>query len=215
MAWSDAKAAIKALLEAVSITSPSSISMKNVFDDPPPRLGPADTPACILFPPGVDVERQPGGWRRKQYNYRVRLYVHDADYDRASAITENFVEKVIDKFDDTSSVRKRPKLRRARSDGVCRGDVHRGRLHFRCSDGRSKDVWVRGENMAHRMKYIGENPATDWLPLVPASDHEVETKKLADELVASGLYEIDRRRGSQAAAANKSDSESDSEDAGA
>ena len=105
MAWSDAKAAIKALLASVSISSPSSISMNNVFDDPPPRLGAQDTPACILFPPGVDVERLPGGWRQKRDNYRVRLYIHDPDYATASSIVENMVEAVHDKFDNTSSVR--------------------------------------------------------------------------------------------------------------
>ena len=57
--------------------------------------------------------------------------------------------------------------------------------------------------MAYQMKYLGKDPLTDWFPLVPASDHEVDTKELADELAASGLYEIKRRSGSQSAANKK------------
>ncbi len=44
--------------------------------------------------------------------------------------------------------------------------------------------------MAHRLKYIGVNPTTDWLPGIPASDHTVSTKAEADMLVGSGLYEL-------------------------
>ncbi len=43
--------------------------------------------------------------------------------------------------------------------------------------------------MDHFLKYIGTNPATDWLPGIPASDHAVASKRAADELVSSGLYE--------------------------
>ncbi len=46
--------------------------------------------------------------------------------------------------------------------------------------------------MAHRLKYIGVNPETDWLPGIPASDHTVSTKAEADTLVGSGLYKLAR-----------------------
>ncbi len=105
MAWSDAKAAIAALLAGVSITEPTALDMKTVYTDAPGRIPPADTPAVVMFPPSVEVVRDPGGWREKHYGYRVRLYVHDARYARAAAIVESFVEEVIDAFDDTSSVR--------------------------------------------------------------------------------------------------------------
>lgn len=41
--------------------------------------------------------------------------------------------------------------------------------------------------MGIRLRYIAPNG--EWLPGVPASDHEVEDVSLADDLIASGLYE--------------------------
>ena len=49
--------------------------------------------------------------------------------------------------------------------------------------------------MGYRLKYIGVNPGTDWLPGIPAADHTVNTKAEADVLVGSGLYE--RARGGE------------------
>ncbi len=59
--------------------------------------------------------------------------------------------------------------------------------------------------MAHRLKYIGVNPETDWLPGIPASDHTVSTKAEADTLVASGLYKLagGRKRTTKSATAAK------------
>jgi len=44
-----------------------------------------------------------------------------------------------------------------------------------------------------KLKYIGK-PEQGFIPGVPASDHEVETEKEAKELVASGLYQIDKSK---------------------
>ena len=52
--------------------------------------------------------------------------------------------------------------------------------------------------MAIKLKYIGDKIAGregDFLPGVPASDHEVETEKEAKERVASGLYKIEKATG--------------------
>ena len=48
--------------------------------------------------------------------------------------------------------------------------------------------------MAYRLKYLGTDPANQWLPDVPASDHTVQTKVQRDELVASGLYAEDKAK---------------------
>lgn len=41
-----------------------------------------------------------------------------------------------------------------------------------------------------KVKYIGSG---SFLPGIPASDHEVETEQQAKELVASGLYKIEKK----------------------
>lgn len=43
--------------------------------------------------------------------------------------------------------------------------------------------------MAIKVKYIGKG---EWLPGIPASDHEVETEAEAKELVKSGLYKVEK-----------------------
>ncbi len=40
-----------------------------------------------------------------------------------------------------------------------------------------------------KLRYIGSDPATDWLPGVPAGDHAVGTEAEAAQLTESGLYE--------------------------
>ena len=42
----------------------------------------------------------------------------------------------------------------------------------------------------YKLRYIGANPRTDWLPGIPASDHTVATRVEAKARVATGLYEL-------------------------
>ena len=42
---------------------------------------------------------------------------------------------------------------------------------------------------AYGVKYLGTDEKNEWLPGVPASDHDVETKAEQRALVKSGLYE--------------------------
>ncbi len=105
MAWTDAKAAIKTKLEAISITSPITQTIERVMDNPEGQLDPSDTPVFILFPPSGTTEHVPGGWRRVQYTYRTRLMVHDAEVSRASELVEAYIDAVLRAWDDTSDLR--------------------------------------------------------------------------------------------------------------
>ena len=71
--------------------------------------------------------------------------------------------------------------------------------------------------MAIRLNYVGENPRSQWIAGVPASDHEVEDAGWAAELVASGLYAYDGEEPADSAIAGgpaemKQDEPSPSED---
>ena len=97
MAWSDALARVKTVLEAVEITSPVEKKIKRVYDFPPSTV--QDTPAFVLFPPACTVERLPGLHREKVYTLRMRLLVHDTDVERGAAIVDAYREAVLDAFD--------------------------------------------------------------------------------------------------------------------
>jgi len=96
MAWINARARIKALLETVSITSPVEQTIKRVYETPPGTV--QDLPCFIIYPPALTVERG-SSLRIKHYTVRLRLLVSDADLDRAADLVDAYREAVIDVFD--------------------------------------------------------------------------------------------------------------------
>ncbi len=50
-----------------------------------------------------------------------------------------------------------------------------------------------------RLRYVGADPSTDWLPGWPASDHDEPDETVAAEKGASGLYVLDPGDGAAAA----------------
>lgn len=103
MTWAVARTALATKLAAVAITDPISASIQVAYEHPPSSI--TNDYAFALFPPAIDVERHPGGWRRNTYTYRARLFVYDSQADLAAEVLEAFVEATIVAFDDSSTER--------------------------------------------------------------------------------------------------------------
>lgn len=92
--WTDAKARIKTLLEAVAITAPVAQTIKRVYADPPAAI--LDIPCFVIYPPAVVENARPSGMlRRQQYVARLRLFVKDADLDQAAALCDAYRSVVL------------------------------------------------------------------------------------------------------------------------
>lgn len=103
MSWATGKAALAARLATITITEPVALTTDIVYPTPPAAL---TTDICwVLFPPAVEPERIPGGWRRNNYRYRARLFVMDGDAEFAALIVENVVEATIAAFDNQAALR--------------------------------------------------------------------------------------------------------------
>lgn len=98
MAWADAKARIKTVLEGVSITTPETQSIARVFSDPPGSVPGGDVPCFIIYPPSVAVGRGTAR-REKAYVVRLRLLVMDAGIEQAAAFVDAYREALVDAFD--------------------------------------------------------------------------------------------------------------------
>ena len=98
MAWSDIRARLAVVLDAIAVTSPSAESIKRVYLTSPATV--EDLPCFIIYPPAVEVERRPGGWRVNKYGpLRLRCLVRDADVAVAVDFLDAFREATIAAFD--------------------------------------------------------------------------------------------------------------------
>jgi len=97
MAWRDARARIAAILGAISLAEPASVSITRVYETPPAQV--QDTPCFIVIPPALEVKRGSSGLRIKTYTVRLSLLVTDEALDRAADLVDAFREAVVDAFD--------------------------------------------------------------------------------------------------------------------
>jgi len=96
--WKDARAELKTILEGVSITSPITETIARVYEFPPAQV--QDQPCIIIYPPALDVQRNIGSLRIKNYRVICRLLLRDEDLGRASELADAYREALADKIDD-------------------------------------------------------------------------------------------------------------------
>lgn len=90
MSWATAKARIKVVLEGIS-------TVKRVYENPPNTI--QDPPCFVIYPPAVEIDRRPGGWRKKDYTVRLRCVASDQDWASAAGALDTLREATIDAFD--------------------------------------------------------------------------------------------------------------------
>lgn len=97
MTWAAVKARVVVTLATVNITAPITQTIKRVYPNPPGTI--QDFPCFIIYPPAVEVERRPSGWRKNTYIVRLRCVVSDQDMDQAAALVDAYREATITAFD--------------------------------------------------------------------------------------------------------------------
>lgn len=94
--WLIARAEIKAVLENLSITNPIASTIQRVFESPPAQL--SDFP-CIMIVGTMKAEPDRSAMLQdRDYIAKIRLFVEDADIDRAYLIIDAFQEAILDAF---------------------------------------------------------------------------------------------------------------------
>lgn len=95
MDWAGAEAAIKTMLEGLSITSPITQTIARVYVDPPATL--QDLPAILVLP--EIQEHADGPWGcRLVYLVTLQLLLRDADEAQAGAIVKAYRAALIAAF---------------------------------------------------------------------------------------------------------------------
>lgn len=103
MGYEDARARIKTVLAAVSITSPLALAIKTVYDDPPATV--EDQPCFILYGSSGEAEWTVGGAATgERHTERCRLLVHDASFERAARLVRAFRAATIAAFKPESGL---------------------------------------------------------------------------------------------------------------
>jgi len=83
-------------LDGLSITSPTNLAVKRVYENPPGTI--QDWPAFIIYPPSMDATVGPGS-RWRDYRVRLLMIISDQDMSQAAAIADAFREVLIPAFD--------------------------------------------------------------------------------------------------------------------
>ena len=100
MAWADARARIKTVLEGVSITqgsdSPITQSLARVYEFPPETV--QDLPCCVMNGATLISERRVS-LRHKVYEEAIDLMLIDEGQTRAVELVEAYREAILDAFD--------------------------------------------------------------------------------------------------------------------
>ena len=96
MAWADARGQLAQVLGEVTITDPP-LGIAAVYEWPPAKI--SATPAFVIYPPAVEVERDSAASRRKIYTCRCTLFYWEEDVTQVTKVLDGFREEVIDRFD--------------------------------------------------------------------------------------------------------------------
>jgi len=104
--WSDAKAALRTALGTVAITSPSAVSIKSVYAEPPPSIDEGMVPAIVIGDSSFDDEWA-SGLALESYEVECFMMFRLADVVQAIPYAEAWRQAI------KSALRSRAKLGRA------------------------------------------------------------------------------------------------------
>lgn len=96
MAIADIRSAVVTVLRSVTISSPTSMQLKRVYEMPPETL--QEFPCAVLYPAGAQRERD--GTRRTAWTLRWHVVAIDQRTFSAAQILEAFAEAILDAFDN-------------------------------------------------------------------------------------------------------------------
>jgi hypothetical protein len=102
----------------------SNIQIKKVFENPPNGIAQNEWPCFIIWPPALETDRRPGGWRVKNYTVRLTCVVADAELERANAYVDAFREATIDALDvhlrlmETVDIASGPRIEEATTERI-------------------------------------------------------------------------------------------------